>query len=452
MKLKSAITLLSLIVLVLEGAPPLFANELSNKDKEKVIENVARALESHYVLEDKAMQFSSKLRQLNSEKVFSNFSSKKEFASALNEQLHKITNDKHVSVISGRGNTPSMAPTRKMVRINPDIKQSNQNKKHRAKMLPGKSLITEIMSGNVGVLRVNNLMSPIEDMDKAMAELSHTDSLIIDVRDCPGGRGDIATRLVSYLSREGTELMRYYSRGKPVLVTRSENLPKNAKRYLNKSVYIATSDRTGSACEQLAYQLKYHNIATVIGETTAGAGHALMKGDSGLIPVGYGLKAFIPNTRPMHPNNSEGFEKIGVPVDINTSATIAIDKAYQLILTSLIGKNDIDNTLLSKLLIESAIKVNKQLIQQAKNRVKYQELLGNYEKERALVFDFGVLKYQSPMGRKIPLKMLEDDLFTMLSPRAPYNVNIIRDEDGKVTAIELLPKSGTGKVMALKRA
>lgn len=451
MKLKSAIALLSLSMLILGGVNTLMANELSKKDKEKVIENVAQALESHYVLEDKAMQFANKLRQLNSEKIFNANGSKKEFAAALNEELYKITNDKHVSVKSGQGNPTSMAPTRKMVRINPNDKQSNQNKKRRAGMFPGKSLTTEVMAGNVGVLRVNNLMSSIEDMDDAMAKLIHTDSLIIDVRDCPGGRGDVATRLVSYLSKEGTELMRYYTRGKPVLVTRSENLPENANHYLNKPVYIATSDRTGSACEQLAYQLKYHNIATVIGETTAGAGHALMKGDNGLIPVGYGMKAFIPNTKPMHPNNNEGFERIGVPVDINTTATIAIDKAYQLILTSSIDENGTDKALLSGLLIESSIKVNKQLIQQAKNRVKYQELLGNYEKERALVFDFGVLKYQSPTGRKIPLKMLKDDQFTMLSPRAPFNVNIMRDEDGNVMAMKLSPKSGTGKVLTLKR-
>jgi len=451
MKLKSAIALLSLSMLILGGVNTLMANELSKKDKEKVIENVAQALESHYVLEDKAMQFANKLRQLNSEKIFNANGSKKEFAAALNEELYKITNDKHVSVKSGQGNPTSMAPTRKMVRINPNDKQSNQNKKRRAGMFPGKSLKTEVMAGNVGVLRVNNLMSSIEDMDDAMAKLIHTDSLIIDVRECPGGRGDVATRLVSYLSKEGTELMRYYTRGKPVLVTRSENLPENANHYLNKPVYIATSDRTGSACEQLAYQLKYHNIATVIGETTAGAGHALMKGDNGLIPVGYGMKAFIPNTKPMHPNNNEGFEKIGVPVDINTTATIAIDKAYQLILTSSIDENGTDKALLSGLLIESSIKVNKQLIQQAKNRVKYQELLGNYEKERALVFDFGVLKYQSPTGRKIPLKMLKDDQFTMLSPRAPFNVNIMRDEDGNVMAMKLSPKSGTGKVLTLKR-
>ena len=90
-------------------------------------------------------------------------------------------------------------------------------------------------------------------------------------------------------------------------------------------------------------------------------------------------------------------------------------------------------------------------MKQAQNRIKFQELLGKYENNRALVFDSGTLKYQSPTGRKVPMKMLGEDQFTMLSPRAPYNVNIMRDDDGNVVAIEILPKSGSGKVVTVKR-
>ena len=432
---KKTSSVLFSVTLALSAFNPVWASEIFEiKQQGEVIEKLATALENRYVLEQEGKQFAEQLRKTFEAGTWSEITNKKDFIEALNTRLYQITRDKHVNIrqISASNNQP----TRKMVRINP----SNQNGKVlRKKMgLPqGNSITSDILPGNIGLLTINDLMGNVSDIHLAMKTLQDTDGLVIDVRQCPGGKGQIAYNLASYFMDEGNLLMRYHTRGEPVHEQKSVVLPKGNKRYYNKPVYLVTSSFTGSACEALSYVLKYHNLATIIGENTAGAGHALT---NALTSVGYGLEVFVPNTRPEHPNHHGGFEKIGVPEDIYSSPTLAITRAQQLILTKLMNDNP-KNTTVANIFQSNALKLNNQLLQQAEDRKRYQPLISEYGKA-ALIFDQGELKYRSTTGRLIPLKANGNDEFISTIKRAPITVRIERDQHGEVTGIRLPTKPG----------
>ncbi|NQZ12185.1 MAG: hypothetical protein HRT35_33960, partial [Algicola sp.] len=358
MKIKTSAILLS-SALLLSGFNTCFASEPSiapsagkssfgKEQKDLIINKLAHAISTQYVLEDKGLEFSQQLQAKNSSGAYAESATKEDFIRLLNKSLYQITNDKHVSVRptggkkSGQGPQKRMmrkivkaGPQKKMVKMAPGSTPS-KSLKTRFGMGDGPSMTTDILAGNIGLLTISDLMGDIDEVNRSMATLANTDGLIIDVRQCPGGSGEISTQLSSYFMPEGEVLMSHLTRGEPAQVSTSVVLPDGASRYLNKPVYLVTSGFTGSACEALTFVTKYHNLATVVGENTAGAGHALT---SDLTPMGFGLAAFIPNSMPAHPKHQGGFEKIGVPVDVNASAPIAVDRAQQLILSELLEQN-----------------------------------------------------------------------------------------------------------------
>ncbi len=474
MKIKTSTVLLS-AALLLSGFNTSFASQtqtvkssFGKEQKDLIINKLAHAISTQYVLEDKGIKFSQQLLAKNSSGAYGESATKEDFIQQLNKSLYQITNDKHVSVRpaasekNGKGpqkrmmrkmvksqpqeNADKSQPQRKMVRMDPGA-SAGKSLKAQFGLPEGPSMATDILPGNIGLLTISDLMGEVSELDESMAKLANTDGLIIDVRECPGGSGEISTQLSSYFMPEGEELMSHYTRGEPARVSTSVVLPDGASRYFNKPVYLVTSGFTGSACEALTFVTKYHDLATIVGENTAGAGHALT---SDLTPMGFGLAAFIPNSMPSHPKHKGGFEKIGVPVDVNASAPIAVDRALQLILSELLAKNSNSPTL-AKALISSTEKTNKVLLEQVQNRRKYHALLGDYGDGRALIFEQGQLKYKTPRGMKIPLKQLDSDLFMMMSKRASSKVRVERNTEGEVTGISLSPRPGQTQWKALQR-
>ena len=93
----------------------------------------------------------------------------------------------------------------------------------------------------------------------------------------------------------------------------------------NAKVYMLISNRTISAGEHLAFVLKQTHRATLIGETTRGAGNVETD-----FPMPDGFSAVIPFGRAFDPKTGEGWEQVGVKPDIRVPAAQALDKALKL--------------------------------------------------------------------------------------------------------------------------
>lgn len=89
-------------------------------------------------------------------------------------------------------------------------------------------------------------------------------------------------------------------------------------------VYVLTSKETASAGEGFALALKRTGRATLIGETTAGAGHF---GRTVTLPGGY--RAFIPVGRPFDPDTGKGWEGTGVEPHVPVPAEEALEEALR---------------------------------------------------------------------------------------------------------------------------
>lgn len=94
-----------------------------------------------------------------------------------------------------------------------------------------------------------------------------------------------------------------------------------ASPWARARIYYLTSPRTGSAAEHLASALKGTGRGTLIGETTAGAGHY-----GGTVPLGGGYSAFIPVGRSYFPGG-DGWEGTGVAPDVKVAPERALAEA-----------------------------------------------------------------------------------------------------------------------------
>jgi hypothetical protein len=93
-------------------------------------------------------------------------------------------------------------------------------------------------------------------------------------------------------------------------------------RLFDAKVYVLTSAFTGSAAEHFALALKRTHRATLIGETTGGAGNY-----GGLRPVGDKFSVFVPVGRTFDPDTGKGWEGTGVAPDVAVPAERALAEA-----------------------------------------------------------------------------------------------------------------------------
>ena len=130
--------------------------------------------------------------------------------------------------------------------------------------------------------------------------VQHTNALIIDLRFNSGGQGETIDLFSSYfLSNKGTTI-------------------NNSDQYINKPIYILTSNGTFSAAEKFTSLLQESKRAIVIGEKTIGGGHS---GRS--VSILDGFLAFIPTG-----GENDPLENIGVTPDypIKESETLIYAK------------------------------------------------------------------------------------------------------------------------------
>lgn len=156
--------------------------------------------------------------------------------------------------------------------------------------------------------------------------LQHTNALIIDVRDNPGGFEDIVAYLMSYFFEgESFHLQKYFCRyeNKERSIQTSSNIP--GIRLPEIPIYILVNEGTGSAAESLAYMMKHLNRATIIGETTVGAGNG-----STYFRVSDKFLVQIATWETINAITKTSWEKTGVTPNIKTTSDEAFDKALGL--------------------------------------------------------------------------------------------------------------------------
>ncbi len=193
------------------------------------------------------------------------------------------------------------------------------------------------LSGNIGYLKLDGFAPGQAARDtaaKTMALLANSEGMIIDLRRCPGGSGEMVNFLASYFfDKEPRVLMNRYFRptGETVQSKTIADIP--GKRMLDIDLYLLVSANTVSACESFAYTLQQYGRARVIGERTAGAGY-----NNVFIPIGKGYSFSVSIGRPVHPRSGKGWQVEGVQPDMAVTPDKALETAHREALQKLVGR------------------------------------------------------------------------------------------------------------------
>jgi len=204
------------------------------------------------------------------------------------------------------------------------------------------------MIGDVAYLRFNEFPE-----DPAVAKAARdflvahagAKAVILDARPHRGGGFAVMNAILPLLYAQPTHLVRMDTRAgiddsgpmqdgptlvrqtSPATIVSRDHVvtPDPLERRLQTApVYYLTSRRTASAAEHLALAFKRTHRATLIGETTRGAGHY-----GGLMPLGERFAVFVPVGRTYDPDTGWDWEGKGVAPDVATGADEALDEALR---------------------------------------------------------------------------------------------------------------------------
>lgn len=309
-------------------SPPLDAAR-----KRLVVETFATALERNYVFPKVGARYAARLREQLQRGACDDLADSTRFAAAVTGDLQAIFPDRHLAMrpsggSSRRGPDPADAPK--------STKASGPRGLEDARII-----------GDVAYLRFNEFPGDASAGNARAFLLAHADAraVVIDSRPNRGGRLDEMNAILPLLVARPTQLYRMEMRADsasafpatpmvhPVAGTASLKrwdhtiLPDTTERRLQTvPVYYLVSRRTASAAEALALGFKSSHRATLVGETTAGAGYF-----GGPFPVGDpALQAWISTGRTYDPQTNWDWEGKGVQPDVEVPVDDALTAALDL--------------------------------------------------------------------------------------------------------------------------
>jgi C-terminal processing protease CtpA/Prc len=286
--------------------------------RREVIEGVLENLKKHYAYPDAARQMDRAIRQRLRKGEYDSIDSGAKLAKVLTGHLQEVREDPHLRVeftaVPGKPDRPTASTAQ-----TPEERRAERE--HWLRHGSSRNFFidrAERLSGNVGYLRLSAFF--FEDMTRetlaaAMTFVAHTDALIIDLRECGGGDVAMATLFVDYFD------------------AKRKNPGVTGKRYVDRDVYVLTSQKIYSAPEGVARALQSGRRAVIVGEKTRGATN---------ITTGFRInKHFavsVPYTRSGDRAGTDVSRK-GVKPDIETTAAAALKTAYLTALKKLSREN-----------------------------------------------------------------------------------------------------------------
>ncbi|MGN0711244.1 MAG: S41 family peptidase [Anaerovoracaceae bacterium] len=135
-----------------------------------------------------------------------------------------------------------------------------------------KSLSYELKDGNIGYINISRMDDDIAKefrLAKIALVNSGADSLLIDIRDNPGGAMEQAVSIADQLLPEGAVISYYVQQGKVISTVKA-----SGERTSKLPVVLLVNENSASACEVLAGALQDNNEAVLVGTTTFGKGIA----------------------------------------------------------------------------------------------------------------------------------------------------------------------------------
>lgn len=291
----------------------------------------------------------------------------------------------------------------------------------------------EILTGSIGYIQMD-MFAPIEGgmdtADAALGFVANANAVIFDLRDNRGGAPSMVQYLISHFLPDGGDTLIN------TFVSRDYDYPNQLWSLSahpmghrpDVPVIVLTSGATGSAGEAFPYHLQALERATVIGESTYGAGNP---GGTWLTDGGYEI--FISTGSARNPITGTNWEGTGVTPDIEVPADDALDHALLALFPDLIAAED--NPDRRRPLEWGLESLRAELEPISLTGDELQAYVGSYGIRTARLVE-GQLVYQRDGGPEIILTPLGDDRFAIPGDDR-FRVVFQRDRRNRVSNLQM---------------
>lgn len=243
---------------------------ITNEEKQFVVDSVAKIYSRNYVFPEVGEKIAQRVRSNFENGKYTDILNPLIFAEQLELDLMSINGDKHISVAFDPitiGQYLQSLEDGEEFDIYPD--EISAFKNHYFEEV-------KILSGNIGYIKLNEFSDAegvAETISAVMAYLQNTDAIIFDVRSNRGGSPYTVQLLISYFLNQVTKLSTIYDRTNETY-KQIWSIPLMKKYKMpGKEVVIIAGSGSHSAAEGFTYEMKHLGLATIVGQTTAGAAH-----------------------------------------------------------------------------------------------------------------------------------------------------------------------------------
>ena len=302
------------VMTVVASAQNPRANRLDTTRLQDIVNEVADLVVEHHLFPDVGQACAEHIRSRMAAGGYDDIRDPARLARALTTDLHSVKKDAHLRVEFG--------PPRSIQ----DESLDAEELRRRQFATYGRDnfgfIKFEVLDGTIGYLDLR-AFAPVDIAgDTAVAAmnlLANSEAIVIDVRNNLGGTGEMVQLIASYFFSKRIHLISYETRGEKRVKKSWTQRRVKGRRIPETPLFILTSKGTASAAEEFAYDLKHHDRATVIGETTAGGGHGAYVARAADI-----FNVVIPNSRPIHPVTGTDWDGVGVKPHIDVPASLAL--------------------------------------------------------------------------------------------------------------------------------
>ncbi|HTF22033.1 MAG TPA: S41 family peptidase [Chryseolinea sp.] len=291
-----------------------------------LVDSIDRALFRTYIFPEKSKLMGNHLKSQLKKGAYKSIGDPKELAGRLEQDMQSVHHDGHLRV----NYDPDFARMLSQPSLpKPVGVDSMALRSERAENFGFKK--AEILNGNIGYVQFSGFSGMIQEakatIGAALAFLSNTDAIIIDLRKNGGGSPHMVKHVYSYFVSTRTRLNDIYDRRVDKTMEFWAEPADAESMKLSMPVYILTSKQTFSAAEDFTYAMQVNKRAVIVGDSTGGGAHP-----TGPVSVGQNFVVDIPFARSINHITKTDWEGTGVIPDIPVSEEKALVKAQDLIL------------------------------------------------------------------------------------------------------------------------
>jgi hypothetical protein len=419
------------------GSPP----PLTAAVRRSVVDTLVAKLTQHYVDADTGLLIAGRLHARLVAGAYDTITSPGRFAEALTVDLRSVNDDRHLNVTYNPGSPgarpgpeglrmPSVLP-QPVMPTNPPPSSPGADAVRRTNYGLGR---VDILPGNVGYLDIRGFSGAqmvIPAIKSALDYLQGTDAIIFDLRRNGGGSPFSVNIIISHFTTADTvPSLTVKNRSGNQTFTRYTFATVPGPRRPNVPLYVLTSGATASAGEDFTFVLKNMKRATIVGGTTAGAGH-----NNATLDLGEGFNASISFTRVMDPRTGAEWERVGVTPDVPVEPARALDVAHALALKEIAAKET--DARWRRILDLTREGIEAQASPRTVPAAKLAAYAGEYVGGRVVTVDGGRLMYSARIGMPPePLITINDTTFALGAARLSF------ERDGATFRLRTMPPEG----------